>query len=169
MASSSASSARWPLLGRPPRRLDTQFARYFVAGTISFFCDLTVLALLHGVAGLGLLTAGAIAFVVGVSINYAIAVRWVFPARRMEHRPWTEFAIYVGVGLTGLGLNELVLWGLSERLDLHFVLAKGVSGLVVLAWTFGIRRMLLFRDARARRLADVPAAPRASSRAQAAN
>lgn len=125
--------------------LHSQIVRYFVTGTISFFCDLTVLAALHVGVGLGLLTAGALGYLVGATVNYLIAVRWVFAHRNMGHRKAVEYLAYVAIGLTGLALNELILWGLGHRWGLHFVPVKGVSGIVVLAWTFTIRRTLLFR------------------------
>lgn len=128
--------------------LRPQLVRYFIGGAIAFFCDLAILSAMHAAAGMDLLVAGALAFCVGVTLNYVIAIRWVFPERSMSHRRGLEFAVYFGVGLTGLALNELVLWGLAEQLGLHFVLAKGVSGLVVLAWTFVLRRTLLFRKRR---------------------
>lgn len=149
MVSPDESEGDAPRLFRgAAHRLHSQFVRYFIAGTISFFCDLAVLAALHSGAGMNLLAAGALGYVVGVTVNYTIAIRWVFPERSMKHRRGLEFALYVGIGLTGLALNELILWGLAERLGLHFVLAKAVSGLVILAWTFTARRTLLFRKRR---------------------
>jgi putative flippase GtrA len=124
----------------------TQLGRYFVVGTTAFAIDLTVLGVLHDVLDMSVLLAGALAFVVGVSVNYALAIRWVFPSRVLGDKRWLEFAAYVSIGLVGLGINELILWGLAQRHGIHYAIAKGVSGLVVLVWTYVARRSLLFRS-----------------------
>jgi diacylglycerol O-acyltransferase len=126
--------------------LHSQVVRYFAASTVSFAVDFALLSVLHVALGMHLLTAGALAFGVGVTINYALAIRWVFPHRNLPGRG-VEYLGYVAVGLSGLALNELVLWGISERMGAHFGVAKALSGLVVLTWTFSIRRALLFRPA----------------------
>ncbi len=142
-------------------------ARYFVGSTIAFFFDLAVLSTLHAIARVDLLVSGAVAFCSGVGLHYVISVRWVFPERSMGDRRWLEFALYFAVGLTGLAVNELVLWGLAQRLAVHFLIAKGVSGLVVLAWTFALRRTLLFR--RRRRITHDYGPPRPAARPIAAD
>lgn len=123
-----------------------QFLRYALVGTASFCVDLAVLALLVDGFGVHVLTAGAAAFVVGVTANYLLAIRWVFPHRSLRHRRHVEYAVYIGVGITGLGLNELVLWALAVEGGVHYAPSKAVSGLLVLLWTFVGRRTFLFRS-----------------------
>jgi putative flippase GtrA len=50
------------------------------------------------------------------------------------------------VGLVGMGLNELIIWALTHRLAVHYLLAKVASAGLVLCWNFFARRRTLFRE-----------------------
>jgi putative flippase GtrA len=128
----------------PPTGLVGQFVRYLVVGGVAFVADAGTLALLTETGVLGVLGAAALGFLVGTAVNYLLATRFVFRARNVTDRR-VEFAVFVGVGLVGLGLNELLLWGLTMGLGLHYLASKVVSAGVVLAWNFGARKVALFR------------------------
>ncbi len=121
-----------------------EFARYLMVGAVSFGVDFTALIVLTEVAGLHYLVSGALAFLVGVLINYLLSVTWVFDRRGRAHNTTFEFLVYAVIGLTGLGVNQMVLYSLSEMLDWHYTLSKLVAGLAVLVWTFVLRRVVLF-------------------------
>jgi putative flippase GtrA len=121
-----------------------QFARYLLVGGTAFVADFTTLAVLKESGAFGVLGAAALAFLVGTQVNYFLSTRWVFSSRRVKDRR-LEFALFASVGLAGLCLNELIIWTLSHRLGLHYLLAKLVSAGLVLCWNFSIRRLTLFR------------------------
>lgn len=121
-----------------------EFARYLLVGVISFGVDFTVLVALTEVAGLHYLVSGALAFTVGVLINYLLSVTWVFERRGRAHNTTFEFLVYAVIGVTGLGVNQVVLYSLSDILDFHYTLSKLAAGAAVLLWTFFLRRAVLF-------------------------
>lgn len=123
--------------------LPTQMLRYLVVGGIAFAVDLGTMVGLTELAGMHYRVAAAIAFTAGLLVNYLVAVSWVFNKRKLENRP-IEFGVYALVGLVGLGLNDAILYGLSDLLHLHYTLSKLVSAAIVLQWNFFARRSLLF-------------------------
>jgi putative flippase GtrA len=122
-----------------------QFIRYLFVGGTAFVADFTTLALLKESGLLGVLGAAAVAFLVGTQVNYFLSTRWVFTSRRVKDRR-VEFALFASVGLVGLGLNELIIWALTHRLAVHYLLAKVASAGLVLCWNFFARRLTLFRE-----------------------
>jgi len=56
-----------------------------------------------------------------------------------------EFITYGVIGVIGLGLTELLIWLLSDRLDIAPLLAKGIAAVLVLLWNFLARRFVLYR------------------------
>lgn len=120
-----------------------QLLRYVLVGGGAFLVDFGTLGLLHHLLGLHYLLAAAAGFSLGLLVNYAISVRWVFSVRRAGDRR-VELLVYALVGVVGLLLNHLVIWGLSGGLSLEPLLAKLVSAALVLAWNFGARKVLLF-------------------------
>jgi len=53
-----------------------------------------------------------------------------------------QFARYL---IVGLGLNEGIIWFAREKIHLHYLVAKLISAGIVLMWSFGARKVLLFR------------------------
>ena len=121
-----------------------QFVRYTVVGGLAFLGDFFTLFALTRFGGVHYLISAAIAFLVGLTLNYALSAVWVFSRRTLKNRA-VEFGIFVGIGMIGLGLNELGMWLLAGRVGLHYLWAKIVTAGVVYVWNFGARKLALFR------------------------
>lgn len=133
-----------PLPERGLLGLSAQFIRYVFVGGVAFIADTGTLVLLKETGVLGVLAAAPFGFLVGTAVNYALSTRYVF-TRRSVSDTRVEFAIFLAVGLVGLGLNELLLWGLTSRMGLHYVPSKVLSAGLVLVWNFCARKVALFR------------------------
>ena len=47
----------------------------------------------------------------------------------------------------GLGLNELVMWGLMKKLAMYYMLAKIVATIVVMIWNYIAKRKVVTSNA----------------------
>ena len=103
-----------------------QLFRYTLVGGLAFLVDYGTLVLLKEIAGMHYLGAAAIAFTLGVVINYYLSIKWVFDKRTMQS-PQAEFVIFAILGVAGLGINELVMYGLTSGAGLHYLGSKLVS------------------------------------------
>ena len=124
--------------------LSHQFARYLVVGGLAFAVDFGSLYLLTEFAGLHYLFSAAVAFLFGLTANYCLSRLWVFDRRTMDNVA-LEFFVFTVIGVVGLGLTEGLLWFLSEKMHLYYLVAKAISAGVVLVWNFGARKLILFR------------------------
>ncbi len=132
------------LLVEPTESTTIQFIRYVLVGGFAFVLDFGALVLLTSRAGIHYLVSAAIAFLLGLTANYLLSRAWVFP-RRVMRNAGIEFAVFAGIGLIGLGLNELGMWLLSSMVGLHYSLAKICTAAVVFFWNFAARKFSLFR------------------------
>lgn len=124
--------------------LSIQFFRYSFVGGIAFIVDFGSLFALTEFASLHYLLSAAIAFLLGLTINYTLSILWVFSKRRFPNRSF-EFGIFALIGIVGLGFNELFIWFFTEFVHLHYLLSKIVSTVFVYLWNFFARRYTLFR------------------------
>lgn len=127
----------------PAENTAIQFVRYFFTGGAAFAVDFGTLWLLTEAFGLRYLLSAAAAFAAGLATNYAISIRWVFSRRTLRSRR-AELAGFAAVGIAGLGLNEAILWCVTEVSGLHYMLAKMLSAAAVFLWNFTARKYLLF-------------------------
>lgn len=121
-----------------------QIFRYTIVGGFAFVVDFGSLWALTEFAGFHYLVSAALAFVLGLTTNYLLSIAWVFNRRNVENRS-KEFLIFAMVGVVGIGVNELMIWSLTEYAGFHYLASKIASTFVVYVWNFGARKILLFR------------------------
>lgn len=122
-----------------------QAFRFIVVGLIAFAVDFSFLMAAVEFWGWNYLLSAAVGYLIGLCVNYALCVRWVFSHRRFQDQR-TEFILFALIGFTGLGLTEFILWTGTETLGLDFRVSKFASLFAVAAWNFALRKTLLFSD-----------------------
>ena len=121
-----------------------QLFRYTFVGGAAFLIDFASLFLLTEFAGLHYLHSAAIAFILGLIINYILSILWVFKSR-VVNKKIIEFIIFAIIGIVGLGLNELIIWFSTERINLYYLHSKLISTAIVYFWNFLSRKYILYR------------------------
>jgi putative flippase GtrA len=120
-----------------------QLLRYAFVGGLAFVVDFGSLFVLTEYARIHYLQSAALAFVLGLTTNYLLSIYWVFQ-KRTFHNKALEYGIFAVLGLLGLGLNQVLIYSLTELADCHYLLSKAVATAVVFFWNFGSRKLILF-------------------------
>lgn len=118
-----------------------QFIKYIFVGGAAFVADALTLWLLGSI--IHYLAAAAVAFAVGLVVNFVISKRFVFTDN--THNKAAEFIVYAVIGIVGLGLTELIMYLLTDMAGIHFMLSKVVTAAIVLVWNFSARKIILYR------------------------
>ena len=121
-----------------------QLCRYTFVGAIAFAFDFASLFALTHFGGIHYLVAAGIAFLIGLSVNYALSIKWVFSRRSIGDKRM-EFLLFALIGLAGLGLNELFIWIFTEIAIFTTSRRRSVSTVFVYLWNFFARKYSLFR------------------------
>ncbi len=121
-----------------------QLFRYTFVGGIAFLFDFGSLYFLTDWMYVHYLASAALAFLVGITVNYLLSVAWVFQVRTMTN-VWVEISIFTVIGIVGLGLNEIIIWFFTELVEFHYLISKLFSTVSVYLWNFFARKLLLFR------------------------
>ncbi len=120
-----------------------QLFRYaFVGGAAAVF-DFGTLYILDEFGKVDHLVATAIAFLVGVTVNYFVSKKFVFTQKKAS--PVAEFIEYAIIGVIGLGLTELIVYLCTDLLGFYVMLSKVVATVLVFFWNFLARRFILYR------------------------
>ena len=120
-----------------------QLFRYTFVGGIAFIVDFASLYLLTEFVGFHYLYSAAIAFIIGLIINYILSILWVFKSRAVNKKI-VEFIIFAIIGMIGLGLNEIIIWFSTERINLYYLHSKLISTVIVYFWNFLARKYILY-------------------------
>ncbi|HEB35677.1 hypothetical protein LCGC14_1004650 [marine sediment metagenome] len=124
-------------------KTSVQLFKYSFVGGIAYSVDFGFLIFLTEVGKIHYLISASIAFILGLLVNYAISILWVFPKRALANKR-AEFLIFSIIGLVGLGLNEVIIWFFTESVHFHYLISKVFSTFVVFFWNFIARKKILF-------------------------
>jgi putative flippase GtrA len=132
------------------RGLTAEFLRYCAVGGVAFLADFLSLTLCRELlfAGdAGLFAATTVGFLVGIAVNYALSLLFVFTRddQKAKGRRASAFLVFLVVGVIGLGLTHLGMWAGSVALRFDYRLVKIVVAGIVLIWNYLGRKLLVFR------------------------
>jgi putative flippase GtrA len=106
--------------------------------------DFGILVLLTEVFHIHYLISAGAGFIIGTSVSYILSIYWVFSKRRLQNTH-LEYWVFILIGLTGAGLNELFIWFFTEHLHIYYLFSKIISGSSVFFFNFFTRKYVLFR------------------------
>jgi len=130
-------------LHEPSDNVFIQLFRYGFVGGTAFVVDFSVLYVLTRFAGLYYLLSAAIAFIIGLAVNYLLSISWVFNRRKVNNR-FSELFIFTVIGIVGLLLTSLLMWLFTEQAGLFYLISKIITTAIVLIWNFTARKLILF-------------------------
>jgi len=127
----------------PSHRTSVQFMRSMVVSVIALVFDFGLLIFFKQVLGMQYLLAATCSFMIGVLVNYALSVWWVFADHKLASRR-AEFVIFVVVTVIGLGLNLAIIAAFVQLGKIDYRFAKAISTVVVFFWNFIARKKILY-------------------------
>ena len=87
--------------------------------------------------------SNSLGFALAATNNYLWNRWWTFQSSSQEiAREYTSFVL---IALIGLGLNNLIIYLLHEKLHLHFYLSKLIAIGCVTLWNFTMNYVFTFR------------------------
>jgi putative flippase GtrA len=123
-----------------------EFVKYFLVSAIALGVDWSLLIALTELGHLNYLASAAISYTVGLVLAYGLSVAFVFGTRRVADVRF-EFVVFALIGVLGMGLTQLVLFGVVEIGGVSYALAKAPAAALVFCFNFGLRRAILFSGA----------------------
>ena len=132
------------LLKEETERTIIQLFRYVFVGGAAFIVDFGSLFILTDFFGIYYLISAAIAFILGLIVNYALSISWVFNNRKLDNLT-LEFGVFSLIGIVGLGLNEVFIWFFTAEVGFYYLISKIISAVIVLFWNFFARKYVLFK------------------------
>lgn len=132
------------LFVEPTTNIWLQLLRYGFVGGVAFVADYGTLFGLTHYAHVHYLTSAAVAFIIGLTVNYLLSISWVFNKNRSA-KPWVEFMVFTLIGIVGLGLNEAIMYVATDLLTLHYMFSKLISTALVFCWNFFARKLIIFK------------------------
>ncbi len=125
------------------RLIIIKFLKFCVVGFSGMLIDFGTTWLLKEKARVNKYIANSTGFVLAATSNYVWNRIWTFESSNSEIA--VEYFSFILISVAGLGINNLVIYILNDRLKLNFYLSKLLAIGVVTIWNFIMNFIITFR------------------------
>lgn len=119
--------------------------RYLLISALALLADMLVFSATLRIFDMAWPVAACLGFVTGVCLAYGLSIRYVFQVRKLRRTPMTEWLIFVGLGVLGLGVTQAVLYLCIEWWSWSAEFSKLAAAIVTFVTNFLSRKVLLFK------------------------
>ena len=119
-----------------------KFIKFCFVGFSGMMVDFGVTSLLKEKIKVNKYVANSCGFVTAASSNYLLNRIWTFESANRHIA--TEYLSFFVIALVGLGINNLIIWLLTDMIKINFYLSKIIATVLVTIWNFGMNYAFTF-------------------------
>lgn len=117
--------------------------KFCVVGFSGMFVDFGTTWLLKEKVKANKYLSNSTGFVLAATSNYFLNRIWTFHSHNQQIA--TEYFSFIGISLIGLGINNLIIYILTDKFKLNFYLSKLLAVGVVTIWNFIMNYLITFK------------------------
>lgn len=122
--------------------LPLKFLKFCIVGTSGMIIDFGTTWILKEKVKINKYVANSTGFMLAATSNYLLNRFWTFQSENSHIA--TEYISFMAISIIGLGINNLVLFLLTEKMKLNFYLSKLFAIGVVTIWNFFMNYLITF-------------------------
>ena len=115
--------------------------KFGVVGAGAFLIDYALLYLLTEFAHIHYLISSVLSFTVSLIFNYIASIYWVFDVTKKQ--TYKEVFIFVILSVMGLGINQIVMYVMTDCWGVYYMFSKLVATAIVMVWNFITRKIFI--------------------------
>jgi putative flippase GtrA len=119
-----------------------QAIRYLITGFSSAAIEFSLLILSKDIFSLSVVVSNSIALTIVFWFNYLMNRKWSFKSTTSLKK---QLPMYLVLFIFNLGASDLVMYLLTSRLSLHYLLAKVFAIAAVMTWNFLLYRKVIYK------------------------
>lgn len=122
--------------------LITKFLKFCVVGASGMLIDFGTTWLLKERIKVNKYVANSTGFILAATSNYILNRIWTFQSN--DPQIASQYISFIIISLVGLGINNMVIYILNDRLRYNFYLSKLFAIAVVTLWNFLMNLLITF-------------------------
>ena len=116
--------------------------RFGIVGFIATIIDFILLFIFKELLNINVIIANTLSFTISVIYNYIASIKYVFDVDKNKNGK-IQFILFIIFSVLGLILNNLILYLLTSRLNIYYLLSKVIATIFVMVFNFITRKKFL--------------------------
>ena len=116
--------------------------RFIVVGGIATIIDFVCLYIFKEFLNFNVILANTLSFTISVIYNYIASIKYVFDVDKNKNRK-IQFIVFIVFSILGLILNNLILYLLTNKLNIYYLISKIIATMFVMVFNFITRKKFL--------------------------
>lgn len=122
----------------------SQIVRFVVVGGFCAGVEFMLFAILVHFYQADYLYANMISLLVAVTLNYILSRKHVF--KKGKHSGKVEFSAFLLFSAVGVALNQYLVWGFVEQVEINVNIGKALAIGLVAAFNYLTKKHIVFRS-----------------------
>ena len=123
-------------------KLVNKIIRFSIVGGIATIIDFVYLYIFKEFLNFNVILANTLSFIISVTYNYIASITWVFDTNKNENKK-IQFILFIIFSIVGLIINNIILYILTDKLNIYYLISKVVATLIVMIFNFITRKKFL--------------------------
>ena len=123
-------------------KLVNKIIRFSIVGGIATIIDFVYLYIFKEFLNFNVILANTLSFIISVTYNYIASITWVFDVNKNKNKN-IQFIIFIIFSVVGLIINNVILYILTDKLNIYYLISKVIATLIVMVFNFVTRKKFL--------------------------
>lgn len=119
-----------------------QIFRFGIVGVVATLIDFIFLYFFKELCQIQVVFANTLSFIISVIYNYWASLTFVFDVNPEKSKS-KNFIIFVVCSVIGLLLNDLIVWVVTDKLNVYYLISKVIATVFVMVFNFITRKKFL--------------------------
>ena len=123
-------------------KLVNKIIRFSIVGGIATLIDFVCLYIFKEFLNIDVILANTLSFIISVTYNYIASITWVFDTNKNKNKK-IQFILFIIFSIVGLIINNIILYILTDKLNIYYLISKVVATMIVMIFNFITRKKFL--------------------------
>lgn len=119
-----------------------QMTRYLVTGFTSAAIEFSLLFIFKDIAGLSVIVSNTMALAIVFWVNFLMNRLWSFKSKMKLNK---QLPMYFVLFVFNIGASDLIMYFLTDRAQMQYLLAKVFAIGAVVSWNFIIYKKVIYK------------------------
>lgn len=119
-----------------------QIFRFGIVGVVATLIDFLFLYFFRELCLLPVILSNTLSFIISVLYNYWASLTFVFDVNQEKSKK-KNFIIFIICSIIGLGINNVIVWFVTDIMNIYYMISKVFATLVVMIFNFVTRKKFL--------------------------